>query len=102
MTTFHFEGSDCSPALAGGYLSVLKDGKEIFIAAVPSLVPCFDRYRDSVSENDEIFEDEEGNEIAVTVQSSSVGVDWQIDVNQREGAESLKGRLDARFQPNER
>lgn len=90
------------PALAGGYLSIFKDGKEIFIAGVPSPVPFPNRYRESVSENDEIFEDEEGNEIAITVQSSSVGVDWRIDVNQSEGAKSLNGRLDARFQPNER
>jgi hypothetical protein len=102
MATFRLSGSDCLPAPAGGYLSVLKDGEEIFIAAVPSPVPFADRFRESVSENDEIFEDEEGNEIAVAVQSSSVGVEWSIDVSQSEGTESLVGRLDARFRANER
>lgn len=102
MLTFTLSGSDCVPAVAGGYLSLLKDGEEIFLAAVPSPVPFSDRYRDSVTRSDEVFEDEDGNEIAVDVASSNVGVDWFIQVRQKEGADSLKGRLDVRFRPNER
>jgi hypothetical protein len=102
MHSFTLSGSDCAPALAGGYLSLLKDGREIFIAAVPSPLPFADRHRETIAENDEIFEDEEGNEISISVQSSNVGIDWFIEVNQKEGAENLEGRLDTRFQANER
>jgi hypothetical protein len=101
MSTVTLSGSDCFPAPAGGYLSIFKDGKEIFIAGVPSPVPFPDRCRGSVSENSEVFQDDEGNEIAVIVHSSSAGVDWHVDARERDGL-NLSGRLDVRFEPNER
>jgi len=101
MSTVALSGSDCLPAPAGGYLSIIKDGKEIFIAGVPSPVPFPDRYRPVISENSEFFQDDEGNEIAVVVHSSGAGVDWHIEARERDGS-SLKGRLDARFEANER
>ncbi len=39
----------------GGYISIKKDGNEFYIAGVPSIVPGADRYRDSLSKNDEAF-----------------------------------------------
>lgn len=101
MSTVTLSGSDCFPAPAGGYLSIFKDGKEIFIAGVPSPVPFPDRCRESISENSETFHDDEGNEIAVIVHSSSAGVDWHIAAREGDGL-SLSGRLDVRFEPNER
>lgn len=101
MSTVTLSGSDCFPAPAGGYLSIFKDGKEIFIAGVPSPVPFPDRCRAGVAENSEIFQDDEGNEIAVIVHSSSAGVDWRVDAREKDGL-SLKNRLDARFEANER
>jgi hypothetical protein len=101
MSTVTLSGSDCFPAPAGGYLSIFKDGKEIFIAGVPSPVPFPDRCHPGVVENSEVFLDDDGNEIRVLVHSSGAGVDWHIDALEKDGA-NLKDRLEVRFEANER
>lgn len=78
-------GTESLPPIYGGYLSIKKDGKEFHISGVPSCVVGADRYRDSVSRNDDAFEDNEGNKFAITIMSSTAGVDWELDFTAKNG-----------------
>jgi len=100
---FTIEGTDCMPPISGGYLIINIDGSEFHITSVPSPVLGADRHKDSVSENYDLVEDDEGNEFSIHVWSSNVGVDWQIDVNvSTEGdEEDLKERIEVEYQAND-
>ena len=98
---FIIEGTDCLPPLSGGYLIISIDNEEFNIVSVPSPVFGADRYRDSVSENSDIVEDEEGNVFSITVLSSNVGVDWIIEVGAKSDEEKLRKRIDVEYQANE-
>ncbi len=99
--SFTIEGNDCLPPLSGGYLIINIDEKEFYIVSVPSPVLGVDRYKDSVNENSDIVEDDEGNEFSITVLSSNVGVDWQIDVKAEGDEEKFRKRIDVEYQANE-
>lgn len=101
--SFIIEGTDCMPPISGGYLIINLDGSEFHITSVPSPVLGADRHRDSVSENYDMVEDDEGNEFSILVWSSNVGVDWQIDVNAAKGVDEkdLKERIDVEYQAND-
>ncbi len=95
-------GEDSLPSLYGGYLSIIKDGKEIHIFSVPSLVFAADRYRDSVSENDDEFEDDEGNEFSISIRSSNIGVEWELDLSAKNGDDkTLVSRIKMEYQSND-
>jgi hypothetical protein len=95
-------GTNCSPAISGGYLSIKRDNKEIHISSIPTPVLIADRYRDSVVENDDEFVDEEGNEFAINISSSNVGVDWEIVLSAENGNDTeLARRIKLDYQPNE-
>lgn len=99
MGKFTIDGNDCLPPVSGGYLVIFLDDDEIASVSVPS--PNYaDRYSDSVVENDDEVEDDEGNTYSVSVYSSNVGVDWTIDVTS-ERPEDLKSRIRAEYLPNE-
>ncbi|MGF1685016.1 hypothetical protein [Photobacterium minamisatsumaniensis] len=68
------------PPISGGYLLIYRGAEELTVVSVPSPNFVADRYRDSVSENYDSFEDDEGNEFSITVWSSNVGVDWTVEV----------------------
>ncbi|MBF4258568.1 hypothetical protein [Vibrio anguillarum] len=78
---FTLEGNDCMPPISGGYLLVYKGGVELSVISVPSPNFIADRYRDSVSENYDSFEDDDGNDYSINVCSSNVGVDWTLEVS---------------------
>lgn len=78
--SFSIDGTDSMPAVNGGYLIVSVDGKELCVLSVPSLILGADRYRDSVTENSDCVEDESGNVFNLSVFSSNVGVDWDLEV----------------------
>jgi len=97
---FEIEGSDSLPSVSGGYLYISLDGEELATVSVPS--PAFeDRYRDSVVENDDAFEDEEGNQYDVSIFSSNVGVDWVITVSNNLSDSNIKDRIQVEYQANE-
>lgn len=100
---FTIEGCDGMPPISGGYLIINLDNKEFHIVSVPSPVLGADRHRDSVTENDEEVEDDDGNEFAITVWSSNVGVDWRIDVTAKDKASeaALKRRINVEYQAND-
>ncbi len=95
-------GNDSLPSVSGGYISIIKDGKEIHIASVPSFVLGADRYRDSVSENDDEFQDDEGNEFSISIWSSNVGVDWKLNLSAKNGDDgALASRIKMDYQRND-
>jgi len=95
-------GTDPSPALSGGYISIKKDGKELHIVSVPSFVFGSDRYRDSASQNEDEFEDDEGNEFSIIISSSNVGVDWELSLSAKNGQDKdLAKRIKMDYQSNE-
>ncbi|HGL3854413.1 TPA: hypothetical protein ACKE3U_003739 [Klebsiella aerogenes] len=99
MGKFTIEGNDCLPPVSGGYLVIFIDGEEFSSVSVPS--PNYaDKYSDSVVENDDDFEDDEGNSYSVSVYSSNVGVDWSIEVTS-EKSDELRDRVYAEYIPNE-
>lgn len=79
--TFRLDGNDCLPPVSGGYLIIFKNDKELSVISVPSPILSANRHRDSVIENNDSFSDDEGNDYSVSVWSSNVGVDWQVDVS---------------------
>ncbi|ETR68472.1 MAG: hypothetical protein OMM_10496 [Candidatus Magnetoglobus multicellularis str. Araruama] len=99
--SFIIEGTDCLPPLSGGYLIINIDKKEFHIVSVPSPVLSADRHRDSVNENSDFIEDEEGNEFSITVLSSNVGVDWTIEVKTKSDEKELRKRIGVEYQANE-
>jgi len=76
----YFEGSEGTVAMSGGFLDIQVDGSTICTVSIP--IPNFmaDRYRDSISEWSEKFEDFDGNNYIATVWSSMNGVDWEVNV----------------------
>ncbi len=80
----HFEGSNDTVAISGGFLDIQIDGSTICTVSIP--IPNFmaDRYRDSVSKWSEEFEDLEGNNYIATVYSSMNGVDWEVNIEPKE------------------
>ena len=97
--SFILEGNDCMPPISGGYLIIYKDSTEVTVVSVPSPNYTADRYRDSVSENGDIVEDEEGNEFNISVWSSNVGVDWTVEVKTND--DSIKESIKVEYQANE-
>jgi len=96
------KGNDGLPPISGGYISIKKNGNEFHIASVPSFVLGADRYRDSVSENDDEFEDNEGNEFAISIRSSNAGVDWELSLSAKNGDdEDLAKRINMEYQSND-
>ena len=102
---FTIEGNDCMPPLSGGYLIILLDDKEIHVVSVPSPNVFADRHRDSISENHDEFEDTDGNGFSISVWSSNVGVDWQLDVTStstsNNSKDHLKNRIGVEYRPND-
>ena len=98
---FTIEGNDSMPPLSGGYLIILLDNKEVHVVSVPSPNIFADRHRDSVSENHDEFEDSDGNEFSISVWSSNVGVDWQLDITSTNNKENLKDRIGVEYRPND-
>jgi len=96
---FSIDGSDCMPAINGGYLIVRVNGKELCILSVPSLILSADRHRDSVTENSDCIEDEKGNIFNISVFSSNVGVDWDLMVETENN--ELQQLVDIEYQANE-
>lgn len=93
---------ECLPQIYGGYISIKKDGKEFHISSVPSFVLGTDRYHDSVYENGEEFEDDEGNKYEIKICSSNVGVDWELILSAKNGNdESLEKRIITEYQSND-
>lgn len=80
----HFEGSEGTVAISGGFIDIQIDGTTICTVSIP--IPNFmaDRYRDSVSEWSEEFKDLDGNNYKATVWSSMYGVDWEVNVEPKE------------------
>jgi hypothetical protein len=95
------EGNDCMPPVSGGYLIVEKDGKELHIVSVPSPNLYADRHSDSVSQNDDTFEDEQGNVFTMDVCSSNVGVDWTLGIESVDRDDSLLVRVSVEYQAND-
>lgn len=98
---FTIEGNDCMPPLSGGYLIILLDNQEIHVVSVPSPNIFADRHRDSISENHDKFEDSDGNEFSISVWSSNVGVDWQLEITSVKNKENLKERIGVEYRPND-
>lgn len=96
---FTIEGNDCMPPISGGYLLVYRGTKELGVISVPSPNYTADRYRDSVSGNHDVFEDDEGNEFNIDVWSSNVGVDWEISV--KTDNENLANEVKVEYYANE-
>ena len=97
---FNIEGNDSLPSVSGGYLLISLDGQELATVGVPS--PRYeDRYSDSVVENDDEFDDEEGNRYSVNVYSSNVGVDWVVSVSNEGNDADIKKRIKVEYQANE-
>ncbi|KJG13572.1 hypothetical protein [Photobacterium iliopiscarium] len=99
MMKFTLEGNDCMPPISGGYLLIYRGSEEITVVSVPSPNFMVDRYRDSVSENYDSFEDEKGNKFNINIWSSNVGVDWTLDVETEDG--TLKEQIRVEYHANE-
>jgi hypothetical protein len=97
--SFTLEGNDCMPPISGGYLIVYKGSAEFTVISVPSPNYTADRYRDSVSENGDTVEDEDGNEFNISVWSSNVGVDWSVEVDTND--DSLEEKIKVKYHANE-
>lgn len=97
---FEIEGNDSLPSGSGGYLYITVDGQELGTVSVPS--PAYeDRYSDSIVENDDAFEDDEGNQYDVSIYSSNVGVEWVITVSNERNDSDIKDRIKVEYQANE-
>ncbi len=96
------KGKDSLPPILGGYILIIKDGEEIHISGVPSFVPGADRYRDSVSENNDEFEDDEGNEFSIRICSSNQGVEWELNLSAKDGDDkALAAHIRTEYQSND-
>jgi len=85
----NLEGEESLPALNGGYIKLIKNEKVIFLAKVPSPNMFVDRYSDSLVENKEYFEDEDG-EYEFFIFSSSNGVKWEVKINSKDNKDLSK------------
>ncbi|WP_419149310.1 hypothetical protein [Pseudoalteromonas 'SMAR'] len=97
--SFTLDGNDCMPPISGGYLIIYRGSVELSVISVPSPNFAADRYRDSVSENYDSFEDNDGNDYNITVFSSNVGVDWTLEVSTEDPA--LKSEIKVEYHANE-
>lgn len=75
----HLEGSDAHVALAGGYLYIYLDDTLVHIASIPSPNLLADRSSESVIENSDEFEDDNGNEFVIVIFSSLTGIEWRLE-----------------------
>ena len=96
---FSINGADGMPPFNGGYIVINLDGEELYIVSVPSMIWGTERYRDSIVDNFEQLDDENGNVFNVSVYSSKVGVDWEIDVITED--ETLEDRISVEYHANE-
>lgn len=99
MSKFTLEGNEDLPAVFGGYLVILKDNQELAVVSVPSFNLLADRYRDSVIENDDSFEDDEGNEYMINIYSSNTGIDWNLEIGSQN--EEILNHIKVEYQPND-
>ncbi len=97
---YEINGNDSMPPVSGGYLIVEKDGKELHVVSVPSPNLYADRYSDSVSENDDTFEDAQHNIFTMNVWSSKVGVDWELKIVSVETDNTLPTRINVEYKAN--
>lgn len=73
-------GSSALVAISGGYLDVKVDGNTICTVSVPMPNLMVYRYRDSISQWNEEFHDDDGNVYTAIVRSSMDGVEWEVDI----------------------
>jgi hypothetical protein len=94
----HLKGEEAVPAVNGGFITIIKDGEDTFIANVPTFNMMAENHSDSTVENDEEFEDEEGQYI-IYIWSSMYGVSWELTVKAKNTSEqlSLEKRLDTKY-----
>ncbi|MDM8517628.1 hypothetical protein QUF76_15635 [Desulfobacterales bacterium HSG16] len=76
----NLRGCDSMPAVNGGYITVYLEDVELHIASVPSFNIMAEKHRDSVVENSEEFTDKNGNEYEINIQSSNIGVYWNLKI----------------------
>lgn len=101
--TLKINGNTTMPTPFGGYLIINLDGKEFHITSVPSPVVNHLPYQNIVVENSDIVADSEGNEFDINVYSSSLGLDWQIEIkpaNPQVTMDEFKKRMDIEFLPS--
>lgn len=103
LMNLHIAGVESMPTLNGGYLVLKIDDRDFHITSVPSPNLLGERYRDTVSENYDKVEDEEGNTYSILVTSSNVGVDWTIDIDtaQNDDQFNLQDRIAVEFLAND-
>lgn len=70
------------------------------MVTVPSPNLYADRHQDSVSENDDTFEDDSSNEFTMNVWSSLAGVDWQLGIVPFESDDLLSERISVEYRAN--
>ncbi len=87
------------PPLNGGYIVITLDGEELHLVSAPSMVWGAGRHRDSVAENFDEFDDEHGNEFRISIYSSNVGVDWEIDITTED--DILKDHISVEYHAND-
>jgi len=68
------------PAISGGYLALELDGKIFYTVAIPIPNLLSERNSDSQVSWFEEFEDEEGNEYKVEIDSSIYDLTWNVDI----------------------
>jgi len=68
------------PAISGGYLAVALDGDIFYTVAIPTPNLLSERNSDSQVDWSEEFEDEEGNEYKVEINSSIYDLSWNVDI----------------------
>lgn len=98
--TLSLNGTIPLPAQYGGYLTVYMDGQEFYITSVPSFVANAPRYHDSIVENLDHVQDDDGNIFDIRVLSSNLGVDWNIQIQSKQ-ADELKQRINVEYLANE-
>lgn len=84
------KGSDERVALLGGFLDIQIDEDTICTVSIPIPNYLADRDRDSVSTWYEKFEDLEGNSYSALVWSSMYGVEWEVELENRNNEEEYK------------
>ena len=88
------KGSDERVALLGGFLDIQIDENTICTVSIPIPNYLADRDRDSVSQWYEDFEDFEGNSYSALVWSSMHGVEWEIELENRDNTQEYQKILD--------
>ncbi len=96
----HLKGSVASVALAGGYLYIYLDDALIHIASIPSPNLLADRSSDSVVENVDQFEDDNGNDFVIAIYSSMTGIEWHLEDYPDDMDLLMRLRYDVRLNEN--